>query len=78
MDRSNDKVKTGVALDTYIVKELDNIVNESRDLGVTRSEVINAVLHSFVKSDKAYNEKLEKVRGYIIKMRKGLLSLFFF
>jgi metal-responsive CopG/Arc/MetJ family transcriptional regulator len=78
MNRSKDKVRTGVALDLFIVREIDNMVSESVDLGVTRSEVINAVLHGFIKSDKAYNEKKEKVRDYIIRLRKGLLNVFFF
>ena len=34
------------------------MVSQAVDLGVTRSEVINAVLHSFVKSDKAYNGEI--------------------
>ena len=78
MDGSKSKVRTGVALDDYIVRELDTVVLESVDLGVTRSEVINAILHGFLKSDKTHNEKIEKLREYIIKMRKGLLTLHFF
>ena len=78
MNRSSEKVRTGVALDSFIVRELDDMVSLSVDLGVTRSEVINAVLHAYIKSDKTHSEKLEKVRGYIIRMRKGLLSLHFF
>ncbi|VVB61777.1 Uncharacterised protein [uncultured archaeon] len=78
MDRIKEKVRTGVALDSFIVKELDDMVSEAVDLGVTRSEVINAVLHGFIKSDKAHSEKLEKIREYVIRMRKGLLSVHFF
>ncbi|MBE3136626.1 MAG: hypothetical protein IMZ43_04425 [Thermoplasmata archaeon] len=78
MNRSKEKVRTGVALDSFIVKEIDDMVSSSVDLGVTRSEVINAVLHGFIKSDKAHSEKLEKVREYVIRLRKGLLNVFFF
>lgn len=77
MNRRKDKVRTGVALDKYIVAELDDIVSESLDLGLTRSEVINAVLHGFLKSDVEHKKKVEKIRGYIIKMRKGMFSILF-
>lgn len=78
MDRSKDKVRTGVALDRYIVEDLDLIVESNRDLGLTRSEVINSLLHSYLKSDHSQESKIEKLRGHIIKMRKGLLSFHFF
>ena len=77
MERRKDKVRTGVALDDCIVAELDDIVSESVDLGLTRSEVINAVLYGFLKSDIEHKKKVEKLRGYIIEMRKGLISILF-
>jgi metal-responsive CopG/Arc/MetJ family transcriptional regulator len=78
MTRKKGKVATGIVLDDYIVKDFDLFVESNRDLGLTRSETINAVLHSFLKSNKPQNEKTEKLREYIIKMRNGLLSLHFF
>jgi len=72
------KKRTGVALDDCVITELDKIVDDSKYLAVTRSEVINALLHSFFKSDVDYETKVEKVRGYIIQLRKGLFKMLFF
>ena len=78
MTRRKGKVATGIVLDDYIVKDLDLIVETNRDLGLTRSEVINALCHSCLRSDHDQETRIEKLRGYIIKMRKGLLTLHFF
>jgi len=78
MSRRVDKVRTGVSLSKYVVSELDDIVEECRDLGATRSEVINAIVHALLKRDIGKKERLEKIRGYLIKLRKGVFSCFFF
>ena len=46
-NKDRTKVRTGIVLDSYIIDKLDSIVISSRDLGCTRSEVINAVLNAF-------------------------------
>jgi metal-responsive CopG/Arc/MetJ family transcriptional regulator len=78
MNRRKEKIRTGVALDENIVKDLDQIVESNCDLGLTRSEVINALLHSYMKSDKDQKTKTEYLREHIIKMRKGLFNFPFF
>jgi metal-responsive CopG/Arc/MetJ family transcriptional regulator len=78
MDGSKTKTRTGVALDDNIVKDLDFIVESNRDLGLTRSEVINSLLHSWLKSDHPQQTKIEKLREHIIKMRQGIFKIFFF
>jgi metal-responsive CopG/Arc/MetJ family transcriptional regulator len=78
MNRSKTKYRTGVALDENIVKDLDLIVESNKDLGLTRSEVINVLLTTFLKSDHSQQTKTEKLREQIVKIRKGLLSFYFF
>ena len=68
-NKDRTKVRTGVVLDSYIVNELDAIVMSSRDLGCTRSEVINAILNAFFYSDVKH---LKQARGFVIGNRKGL------
>jgi len=65
------KKSTGVVLDKHIIDFLDDIKDKCVDLGVTRSEVINAILNMYNSSKSTKLEKLEKVRGSIIKIRKG-------
>jgi len=78
MNRSKSKIRTGVALEINVVKEMDDIVQNNKDLGLTRSEVINAILQAYIKSDHPYTERVEKLREFIIKIRKGLLSIVLF
>ena len=68
-NKDKTKVRTGVVLDTHIVKELDSIVMSSRDLGCTRSEIINAILNAFFYSDVKH---LKQARGFVIGNRRGL------
>jgi metal-responsive CopG/Arc/MetJ family transcriptional regulator len=42
------KEKFGVAVNEEIVQEVDELVAECDDLGVSRSEIIEAVLTAFV------------------------------
>ena len=67
------KISTGVRLSKNIVTELDDIVKNLVDLGVTRSELINFVLYSYLKSKKDEQTKLEQTRSLIIQKRKGLI-----
>ena len=68
-NKDRTKIRTGVVLDAHIVKELDSIVISSRDLGCTRSEIINAILNAFFYSDVKH---LKQARGFVIGNRRGL------
>jgi metal-responsive CopG/Arc/MetJ family transcriptional regulator len=64
------KEKFGVAVDEEIVREVDELVAECDDLGVSRSEVVEAILTAFVHSE---TDHVERVREIIIRKRKGTL-----
>ena len=68
-NKNRTKVRTGVVLDSYIVGKLDSIVISSRDLGCTRSEIINAILNAFFYSDVKH---LKQARGFVIGNRRGM------
>ncbi|WP_181691327.1 ribbon-helix-helix protein, CopG family [Natronomonas sp. LN261] len=44
------KEKFGVAVDEEIVREVDELVAECDDLGVSRSEIVEAILTASVQS----------------------------
>ena len=54
-----------------IAERVEYISSNSKDLELTKSEVIRIILHAFFKSQK--DKDFEKVRELAIKMRKGLL-----
>ncbi|PHQ41847.1 hypothetical protein Z052_12590 [Halorubrum sp. C191] len=62
------KEKFGVAVDEEIVREVDELVTECDDLGVGRSEIVEAILTAFVQSE---TNHVEQVREIIIRKRKG-------
>ena len=64
------KEKFGVAVDEKIVREVDELVAECDDLGVSRSEIVEAILTAFVQSE---TNHVEQVREVIIRKRKGTL-----
>jgi len=64
------KMKFGVAVDEEIVREVDKLVDECDDLGVSRSEIVEAILTAFVQSE---TNHVERVREIIIRKRKGTL-----
>ena len=64
------KEKFGVAVDEEIVREVDELVAECDDLGVSRSEIVEAILTAFVQSE---TNHVERVREIIIRKRKGTL-----
>ena len=64
------KEKFGVAVDEEIVREVDELVAECDDLGVSRSEIVEAFLTAFVQSE---TNHVEQVREIIIRKRKGTL-----
>ena len=68
-NKNKTKVRTGVVLDSYRIDKLDSIVISSRDLGCTRSEIINAILNAFFYSDVKH---LKQARGFVIGNRRGM------
>lgn len=64
------KFKAGFAIEEEIVKELDLIVKSSRDLQASRSELVDAILAAFFKSQK---KPVEKARKLLIMRRKELI-----
>jgi metal-responsive CopG/Arc/MetJ family transcriptional regulator len=66
------KKSTGIMLDVDIIRQLDNLVKMNVELGVTRSEVINAILKAFLvlhNEEKAKN----KIKDIVVKLRKNEL-----
>ena len=64
------KVKVGVSLYGEILREIDAIVESSKHMNVSRSQVIESILAAFLKSP---FDHAEKVRGLVVVRRKGLL-----
>ena len=64
------KEKFGVAVDEEIVREVDELVAECDDLGVSRSEIVETILTAFVQSE---TNHVEQVREIISRKRKGTL-----
>jgi hypothetical protein len=58
-------------VDVYIADRVEYIANNSKDLELTKSEVVRIILHAFFKSQK--DKDFEKVRELAIKMRKRVL-----
>jgi hypothetical protein len=58
-------------VDVYIADRVEYIANNSKDIELTKSEVVRIILHAFFKSQK--DKDFEKVRELAIKMRKGVL-----
>ena len=61
-----------VRVDDYVYKRVEEIVEESRDLGMTKSECIFVIRKVFFEVNKPTKD-FEKIRELTIKMRKGLL-----
>jgi metal-responsive CopG/Arc/MetJ family transcriptional regulator len=64
------KRKFGVAVDEETVREVDELVAECDDLGVSRSKIVEAILTAFVQSE---TNHVEQVREIIIRKRKDTL-----
>ena len=64
------KAKFGVAVDEETVEKVDELVAECDDLGVSRSEIVEAILTAFVQSE---TNHVKRVRDIIIRKRKGTL-----
>ena len=61
-----------VRVDDYVYKRVEEIVDESRELSMTKSECTYAILKVFFGVNKPPKD-FEKIRELTIKMRKGLL-----
>ena len=64
------KMKFGIAVDEDIASEVDKLVEECDDLGASRSEIIEAILTAYVRSD---SDHAEQLRELIIRRRKRTL-----
>lgn len=64
------KEKFGVAVAEDVADELEELVSECEDLGASRSEIVEAILTAYVRSD---TDHVEQVRELIIRRRKGTL-----
>jgi|LGOV01.1.fsa_nt_gb antitoxin component of RelBE/YafQ-DinJ toxin-antitoxin module len=58
-------------VDNSIAEEIEDIVESSRDLGLTKSEVVSVILYLFFKVQG--KKAKEKLRGLVIEMRKRKL-----
>jgi hypothetical protein len=58
-------------VDEYIAERVEYIANNSKDIELTKSDVVCIILHEFFKSQK--DNDFEKVRELAIKTRRGLL-----
>ena len=64
------KEKLSIAVDEEIVREVDELVAERDDLGASRSEIVEAILTAYFRSDV---DHAARVREFIICRRKGNL-----
>lgn len=64
------KEKFGVAVAEDVAEELEELVSECEDLGANRSEIVEAILTAYVRSD---TDHVGQVRELIIRRRKGKL-----
>jgi len=62
------KIKVGFAIDEEIIKDLDSVVESSRDLQTSRSELVDAILAAFFNSQESPVEKARKL--LIIRLKE--------
>lgn len=67
---TSGKISFGVRIDSELVDKINEIVEESKYLNASRSEVVEAILAAFFRSDVKHEEK---VRELIIIRRKKRL-----
>ena len=60
--------KIGVAVAGELIDELEGLVDESADLGASRSEIVEAILTAYLRSDV---DHAARVRELIIRRRGG-------
>jgi MoaA/NifB/PqqE/SkfB family radical SAM enzyme len=64
------KIKLGIAVDGDIDSEVDKLMEECDDLGVSRAEIIEAIPTAYVSSD---SDHAEQLRELIIRRRRRVL-----
>jgi len=64
------KAKVGVSIDREILREIDAIVESSKHMNITRSQVIESILAAFLKSP---FDHAEKVRDLVVRRRRERL-----
>ena len=64
------KEKFGISVDEDIVQQIDEFTDECDDLQASRSEIIEAILTAYLRSDA---DHVERVRELILRRRKGTL-----
>lgn len=64
------KEKFGISVDEDIVQQVDELADECNDLQASRSEIIEAILTAYLRSDA---DHVKRVRELIIRRRKGTL-----
>lgn len=69
--RQKGKVRVGVSFDPEIVEAVDARSEALKELGVTRSEVVNAVLMDFLSADDTNEAVWEAVSKRRIKKRSS-------
>ena len=65
------KSSFGIRIDDELVEKLSQLIEESRYLHLTRSEIIETLLESQLNND----DSAEKIQELIIKRREGRLNL---
>jgi metal-responsive CopG/Arc/MetJ family transcriptional regulator len=64
------KVKFGVAVAEDVAEEVDELVSECENLGASRSDIVEAILTTYVRSE---TDHVGRVRELIIRQRKGTI-----
>lgn len=64
------KEKFGIAVSEDITRDLDELAEDCEALGASRSEIVEAILTAYLRSDA---DHVERVRELIIRRRKGTL-----
>lgn len=70
IDMKEGKINFGVRIDINLAEKLDKIVKDSEYLNISRSEVVEAILSAYFKSDIKH---ANKVRELVILKRRGKL-----
>ena len=64
------KSRVGVSLDREILREIDTVVESSKRMNISLSQVVEAILAAFLKPPFDY---VEKVRDLVVRRRVELL-----
>jgi metal-responsive CopG/Arc/MetJ family transcriptional regulator len=64
------KVKFGVPVAEDVAEEVDELVSECENLGASRSDIVEAILTAYVRSE---TDHAGRVRELIIRQRKGTI-----